>query len=148
MKTCTRPHCAIRSHNHDFTFADFLMLDEKYRAIAQSFKDVDNTSTNIKNIKNYKILSGNLELYNRSFCYDTLVELLNYFDSTKNLDLKKLAALYVFAICKTAHIIKFINTEKPKLKNEIINAYNRVLREAEIGGDIVFVREMKRLVPL
>ena len=143
MNSCTRPHCAIRSHKHDFTFADFLMLDQKYRAIAQS---LDNTS--VKNIKNYKILSGSLELYDRRVCYEILVELLKYFESVKNLDLKKLAALYVFSICKTGHIIKFMQTEKSQLRNEMINAYNRVLREAERDGDRLFVSEMKKLVPV
>ena len=69
----------------------FLMVDEKYRIIDQSLKDVDNTFT--KNIKNYKILSGNLELYVRCVCYNILVELLNFQESFKNLDLKKLSAL-------------------------------------------------------
>lgn len=141
MQLCTRPHCAIRSHNHDFTFADFLMLDEKYSKIARSLKDVDI-------IKNYKILSGSLELYDRRVCYESLVELLKYFESVKNLDLKKLAALYVFSICKTGHIIKFMQTEKSQLRNEMINAYNRVLREAERDGDRLFVSEMKKLVPV
>lgn len=141
MQLCIRPHCAIRSHKHDFTFADFLMLDEKYRKIARSLKDVEN-------IKNYKILSGSLELYDRHICCEILFELLKYFESIKNLDLKKLVALYVFSICKTGHVVKFMQTENSKLRNEMINAYNRLLRDSERDGDRLFVSEMKKLVPV
>lgn len=146
MQVCTRPHCSIRNHHHDFTFADFLQLNDHYRKIARSLKDVDNTSA--KNIRNYLNLSNSLLLHNKRVCYDILVEMLKFQETATNLDLRKLAALYVFSMCKTRHIINFIESEKPLLKNVMCDAYNRVLKEAESIGDKLFVSEMKKLVPI
>jgi hypothetical protein len=143
MQYCTRSHCAIRSHNHEVTFADFLELDEHYREIARSFKD----DTSEKHIENYKILSDNLSKYDRRTCYDILLGMVRFFESTNSvdLDLKKLAALYVFSMCRTIHIIKFIHTEKSTLKEAVYAAYYRMLRDTK--NDERFVSEMEKLVP-
>ena len=146
MQVCTRPHCSIRSHHHDFTFADFLQLNDHYRKIARSLKDVDNTSG--KNIRNYQNLSSSLLVHNERACYDILMELLKFQEKAKNLDLRKLGALYVFSMCKTRHIINFVESKKPILKNVMYDAYNRILKEAELTGDILFVSEIKKLSPM
>ena len=143
MQMCNRPHCAIRRHKHDFTFADFLELDQHYRNIANSFKD----DTSEKNIENYKILSDNLSKYNRLVCYNILLDMVRFFDSfrIKDLEFKKLAALYVFSMCRTIHAIKFMHTEKPALKEAIYGAYYTVLKEGQ--DDERFVSEMEKLIP-
>jgi len=143
MQYCARPHCAIRSHNHVFTFADFLELDEHYREIARSFKD----DTSEKYIENYKILSDNLSKYDRYTCYVILLGMVRFFESTNRLDfeLKKLAALYVFSMCRTIHMIKFMHTEKSTLKEAVYGAYYRMLEGGK--NDERFVSEMEKLVP-
>lgn len=136
MLTCTRPHCAIRSHKHSVTFADFLELDEHYRILARSVKD--------NNIENYKILSGGLSKYNFTICKDVLVEMLKSFEHEKNLELKKLKTLYVFSMCRTLHIIKLMSVKI--FRDSVHDAYNRVLKEGE--NDKLFVSEMKKLRPI
>ena len=140
MKVCIRPHCAIRSHKHnDVTFADFLELDEYYRKISHSLK-------NDKNIENYKILSDNLSKYNSRACFHILKNMLACVAYEQNLDLKKLKALYMFSMCRTIYFIKFINTQKPILREAIYGAYNRVLKQVE--DDKLFVSEMEKIVPI
>ena len=143
MQYCFRPHCAIRSHNHDFTFADFLELDEHYRKIARSFKD----DTSEKHIENYKILSDNLSKYDRRTCWHILLSMVKFFESTSRMDFefRKLAALYVFSMCRTIHAIKFMHTEKSTLKEAVYGAYYRVIKEG--NDDERFVSEMEKLVP-
>ena len=36
MPICLRPHCAIRSHHHDITFADFLQLSPHHCELAKT----------------------------------------------------------------------------------------------------------------
>jgi len=143
MQYCTRPHCAIRSHKHEVTFADFLELDEHYRKIARSFKD----DTSEKFIENYKILSDNLSKYDRQTCRRILLDMLRFFESTNSVDFefKKLAALYVFSICRTIHVIKSMHTEKPELREAIYGAYYRMLEGG--GNDERFVSQMDKLLP-
>jgi hypothetical protein len=137
MFTCTRPHCAIRSHKH-FTFADFLELDEHYRIIARSVKD--------DNIENYKILSDKLSKYNGHTCVRILNNMLICVEHEKNLEMRKLKALYVFSMCRTLHFIKLIRTETPIVRDSIHDAYNRLLKQAE--NDKLFVSEMEKLRPI
>lgn len=137
MRNCTRPHCAIRSHNHEVTFADFLELDDYYRNISRSFINDDK-----KNIDNYKLLSDNLSKYNSRTCLRILKEMVDYVNNEQNLDFRKLKALYIFSTCRTLHMIKFIHTEKSKLKESIYGAYDRLLKV----DDQRFVLEMEKLV--
>jgi len=144
MQTCYRPHCAIRSHNHNFTFADFLELDDYYRNVAHSFKN----DISEKNIDNYEILSDNLSKYNRHTCCLILKKTLDFFNEVKcmqDLELKKLGALYVFSMCRTIHITKFMHTENSTIKEAIYGAYDRILKEGY--NDKRFVSEMEKLSP-
>ena len=144
MQYCFRPHCAIRSHKHEVTFADFLELDEHYRNIARSFKD----DTSEKFIENYKILSDNLSKYNRHTCHRILLGMVKFFESSKGMldfEFRKLALLYVFSMCRTIHMIKFMHTEKSVLKDAVYGAYYRMLEGG--GNDELFVSEMEKLVP-
>ena len=144
MQYCFRPHCAIRSHKHEVTFADFLELDEHYREIARSFKD----DTSEKFIENYKILSDNLSKYNRHTCHRILLEMVKFFESSKGMldfEFRKLAVLYVFSMCRTIHMIKFMHTEKSALKEAVYRAYNRMLEGG--GNDERFVSQMDKLLP-
>ena len=143
MQYCFRPHCSIRSHNHGSTFADFLELCDYYRDIARSFKD----DTSQKNIENYELLSDNLSKYDRYTCFKILKNILVFFESANSVDsgFKQLLALYVFSMCRTLHMIKFMHLEKPNLREAVHGAYYRLLKQG--GNNKHFVSEMEKLVP-
>jgi hypothetical protein len=139
MQICIRPHCAIRNHNHDSTFAEFLELDEYYCNIASSFK-YD------KNIENYKILSDNLSKFDQLTCMHIINDMLICVENETNPESRKLKILYLFAMCRTIHFIVFMKTVNSKLKEAIYGAYNRSLKDGK--NDKLFISEMEKVVPV
>jgi hypothetical protein len=131
--TCIRPHCAIRSHDHDkeseITFADFLEFGSIYRSVShRCYNEKDK-----EYIDNYKLFSTVYIYYTESSRYkmcEVIKKMLLDFENEKCLEFRKLRILYVFAICNTIFVRYHRNRYSPLEKiiqkkfHELINATN------------------------
>ena len=77
MPICLRPHCAIRSHHDDITFADFLQLSPHNCELAKTIKLIDNKGF----IDDFMFLSasrpGNTEIKCASIIKNRIAEIEN-----------------------------------------------------------------------
>jgi hypothetical protein len=101
MPICLRPHCAIRSHHHDITFADFLQLSPHNCELAKTIKVNDNKGF----IDDFMFLSaswpGNSEIKK---CVSIIRNRIAEIENEKCLISKRLRIIYLFSLVETRKI--------------------------------------------
>jgi len=136
MKSCIRPHCAIRSHNHDLsentlTFAKLHNYLPKFCDIADRYP-----LNNKELINNYNFLLKSYDENTKREYLDIFINLLKSIDEETILELKRLRILYLFTMVSTpsAMLLRIIN---PELAEAIRSSYYRMLREAYDDEDFI-----------
>jgi hypothetical protein len=137
--SCSRPHCAIRSHNHvedARTFAEFLNYLPHFWTISRRY-NLDNK----KLIKTYKYFD-----YSDNVSKEEIIEFIKDIldkinNETKDIELKKLRILYLYSILSTRNPNKIIK-QSPKLFSAVNDAFNRAI----IGlKDELFSEQMAKI---
>jgi hypothetical protein len=141
-KKCTRPHCAIRSHNHEIrgqTFAEFLNYLPHFWTISRRYNLDDK-----KLIKTYKYFehSDNIKMEEFLEVIKVMADAIN--NENKDIELKKLQILYLYSILSTKNINEIVK-EYPKLIYAVKDAFNRILIESK---DELFIEQMVKLQDL
>ena len=132
MYTCFRPHCAIRHHNHDITFANFLRLSTKHC-------DLSNTKTSIKNIDNKGFIDDYI-LLSKSWSGDVRVCLLiirkrlREIENEKCTISRRLRIIYLFSLVETEKI-KILRKMYTNFDQAIKNKYNQMKYELAYEED-------------
>lgn len=137
--SCSRPHCAIRSHNHiedTRTFAEFLNYLPHFWTISRRY-DLDNKNL----IKTYKYFD-----YSDNVSKDEIVRFIKDIldkinNETKDIELKKLRVLYLYSILSTRNSNKIIK-QSPKLFSAVNEAFSRAIIGAE---DELFSEQMAKI---
>ena len=137
--SCSRSHCAIRSHNHvedTRTFAEFLNYLPHFWTISRRYK-LDNKNL----IKTYKYFA-----YSDNVSKDEIKEFIKDIsdkinNETKDIELKKLRVLYLYSILSTRNPNKFIR-QFPELFSAVNNAFSRVILDAK---DDLFSEQMAKI---
>ena len=137
--SCSRPHCAIRSHNHvedTRTFAEFLNYLPHFWTISRRY-DLDNKNL----IKTYKYFS-----YSDNVSKEEIIEFIKDIldkinNETKDVELKKLRVLYLYSMLSTRNLNKIIK-QSPKLFSAVNDAFNRAIIGAE---DELFSEQMAKI---
>jgi hypothetical protein len=128
MPICVRPHCAIRSHHHDITFADFLKLSPYHCDLAKTKTSIDNKGF----IDDFMFLSaswsGNTEIKK---CVSIIRNRIAEIENEKCLISKRLRIIYLFSLVET-HKIKIIRKMYNILDETIKNKHRQLDRELNI----------------
>jgi len=131
-RICTRPHCAIRSHDHYHkTFAEYLNYSQHFCDVSKKYNLNDKDFINI-----YKSYKNNI-VKSVAIIRDFLISI----ETEKDIELKKLKVLYIFSLVETSGFQRL--TEKNKvLYDSIRECYNRILNETK---DELFIEQLLRI---
>jgi hypothetical protein len=139
MKPCIRPHCAIRSHNHErMTFAKYHNYLPKFCDIANRYSLDDKDL-----IKKYVSLTDCTIEKSQMNCVQMFRDMLSDIEAEiKGSELKKLRILYLFTIISSP-VGTLLRIKNPKLADIIDETYQRLLIEGkndkEFITQIVFI---------
>jgi len=137
--SCSRPHCAIRCHNHDIkgtqTFAEFLNYLPHFWTISRRY-NLDDKNL----IKTYKYFSSNKASKGEiiTFIKDILSKINN---ETKDIELKKIQVLYLYSMLYTPDLNKFIK-QSEKLFLAVKDAFSRAIIDVK---DELFSEQMAKI---
>ena len=137
--SCSRPHCAIRSHNHvenTQTLAEFLNYLPHFWTISRRY-NLDNKNL----IKTYKYFAYS-DKVNKEEIVEFIKDMLDKINNEhKDIELKKLRVLYLYSILSTRNPNKFIK-QCPKLFSAVSIGFSRAIIGAE---DELFSEQMAKI---
>lgn len=141
--SCSRPHCAIRSHNHEIverldtqTFAEFLNYLPHFWTISRRYNLEDK-----KLIKTYKYFAYSDNIKKEEFLEVITSMADKIINENKDIELKKLQILYLYSILATKNINKIVKAY-PKLISAVKDAFSRMLIESK---DELFIEQMVKI---
>ena len=131
MSTCTRTHCAIRSHRHG-DFAKSLGYLPKFCDIA-----ICNRLNDKELLDNYIFLTDQKNVYSeRKKCLKIFRDMLCSIDQESSKELKKLKILYLFTMVSTP-VCRYFKRENAVFAEAVNAAYYRALVQCNDDDDFV-----------
>ena len=136
MKTCSRPHCAIRSHKHEDDIAVAPITFAKYHNYLPKFCDIAerHVLNNQELIDNYIYLTNDVVPYKN--LSQIIKNMLDDFYKEQNYEVRKLKALYVYTMISSPAIVRLRKTYL-RLDEVIDGTYNRMLLEGKNDKDFI-----------